>query len=365
MDIAALLKQLSHTYGLSGHEAAIRSAVLAEFGRFATETRVDKMGNAVALLRGTNWPTRRGTPQRESPRRSIMLATHMDEIGLMVAGVKHGFIHVVEIGGVDARVLLGQEVIVHGRRDLPGLVASTPPHLLKAHERGKIIPVDKLWIDVGLPAKQVEQLVRVGDVISMRRAVLELKNGLLAGKAFDNRASIAAVAVCLEQLQHMEHTWDVLAVATVQEEETALGAATSAFALQPDVAIAIDVTFGTQHNADGVETFALGKGPTVNIGPNMHPKMTQGLLDAAKRIEIEPRLEPLPGHSGTDGWVIQTARSGIPTGIVAIPLRSMHTPVETIAIKDIERTGRLLAEFIRGLDEEFYRSLIDYPDKMT
>ncbi len=160
-------------------------------------------------------------------------------------------------------------------------------------------------------------------------------------------------------MQQRQHAWDVLAVATVQEEETLLGAATSAFALQPDVAIAIDVTFGTQHNADGVETFALGKGPTVNIGPNMHPKMTQGLLAAAKRIELDARLEPLPGHSGTDGWAIQTARSGIPTGIVAIPLRSMHTPVETVAIKDIERTGRLLAEFIRGLDEEFYRSLID------
>ncbi len=354
MDIAPLLKKLSQTQGLSGHEVDIRLAVLEEFGRFATETRVDKMGNAVALQRGAD-----RTVPRTAPRRSIMLATHMDEIGLMVAGVKHGFIHVVAVGGVDARILPGQEVIVHGRRDLPGIVASTPPHLLKAHERSKIVPLDKLWIDVGLPARQVEQLVQVGDLISLRRSVLELKNGLLAGKAFDNRASVVAVAVCLEQLQHTEHAWDVLAVATVQEEETALGAATSAFALRPDIAIAIDVTFGTQHGADGVETFPLGKGPTVNIGPNMHPRMTQGLLDAAKRIEIEARLEPLPGNSGTDGWVIQTARSGIPTGIVAIPLRSMHTPVETVAIKDIERTGRLLAEFIRGLDEEFYRSLVD------
>jgi tetrahedral aminopeptidase len=354
MDITALLKKLSQTQGLSGHEADVRAVVLEEFGRLGTEPRVDKMGNAVALQCGTDRPT-----SRTAPRRSIMLATHMDEIGLMVAGVKHGFLHVVAVGGVDARILPGQEVIVHGRRDLPGIVASTPPHLLKASERSKIVPIDKLWIDVGLPARQVAQLVSVGDLISMRRAVLELKNGLLAGKAFDNRASVAAVAVCLEQLQHMPHAWDVLAVATVQEEETLLGAATSAFALQPDAAIVIDVTFGTQHNADGVETFALDKGPTVNIGPNMHPKMTQGLLAAAKRLEMEARLEPLPGNSGTDGWVIQTARSGIPTGIVAIPLRSMHTPVETVAIKDIERTGRLLAEFIRGLDEEFHRSLID------
>jgi len=357
VDTAALLKQLSQTSGISGHEAPIRSVVLKEWGSRADETHVDKMGNALAV--------RRGTDRMAAPRRSIMLATHMDEIGLMVAGVKHGFIHVVELGGIDARILPGQEVIVHGRRDLPGLVASTAPHLLKAAERSKVVPLEHLWIDVGLPAQQVEQVVRVGDLISFRRSVLELKNGLLAGKAFDNRASVSAVAVCLEQLHQTQHQWDVLAVATVQEEVGLLGAATSAFALQPDVAIAIDVTFATQHNANDTETFALDKGPTINIGPNMHPRMVQGLRDAAQRLELETRLEPLPGHSGTDGWAIQVAREGIPTGLVGIPIRSMHTPVETVSVKDVERTGRLLAEFIRGLNEEFYQSLIDYPDKLT
>jgi len=362
MDTAALLKQLSQTPGISGHEAEIRSAVLREWGRWADETRVDKVGNALAVRRGMDY---RGTDRAADPRRtdrrhrSIMLATHMDEIGLMVAGVKHGFIHLVALGGVDARILPGQEVIVHGRRDLPGLVASTPPHLLKAAERHKVVPLDQLWIDVGLPARQAEQLVRVGDLISLRRSVIELKNGLLAGKAFDNRASITAVAVCLEQLQQTQHHWDVLAVATVQEETSFLGATSSAFALQPDVAIVIDVTFATQHNATDVETFVLDKGPTINVGPNIHPKMVQGLRAAAKRLELDTRLEPLTGHSGTDGWAIQVAREGIPTGIVAIPIRSMHTPVETVAIADLERTGRLLAEFIRGLDEEFYQSLID------
>ncbi len=357
MDTAALLKQLSHTPGISGHEAQIRDVVLATWGRWADETRTDKMGNALAV--------RRGTDRTTAPRRSIMLATHMDEIGLMVAGVKHGFIHVVPLGGVDARILPGQEVIVHGRRDLPGLIASTPPHLLKAGDRERVTPLDQLWIDVGLPARQVAQVVRIGDLISLRRPVVELKNGLLAGKAFDNRASVAAVAVCLEHLQQTPQRWDVLAVATVQEEVGLLGAATSAFALHPDVAIAIDVTFGTQHNANDVQTYELNKGPTINVGPNMHPQMVQGLRSAAKRLELEARLEPLPGHSGTDGWAIQVAREGIPTGLVSIPLRSMHTPVETVACADIERTGRLLAEFIRGLDEDFHRSLVDYPDRVT
>jgi endoglucanase len=374
MNTAALLKRLSQTPGLSGHEAAIRAVVLEEWGRFADETQIDRMGNALAIRRGTgraaqqpaepaNRVRRRSTAT--ATRRSVMLATHMDEIGLMVAGVKHGFIHVTHVGGIDARVLPGQEVIVHGQRDLPGIVASTPPHLLKPGERSKVVALDKLWIDVGLPARQVERLVQVGDLISMRRAVLELKNGLLSGKAMDNRASVAAVAVCLEQLQARQHAWDVLAVATVQEEESLLGAATSAFAMQPDVAVVVDVTFAAQFNSTGPQTYALDKGPTVNVGPNMHPRMMQGLLDAAKRLEMEARLEPLPGHSGTDGWLIQVAREGIPTGILGLPIRSMHTPVEVVAVADVERTGRVLAEFIAGLDETFYQSLVDTPDKVS
>lgn len=360
MDITVLLKLLSHTPGISGHEAGIRSVVLKEWGRWADETRVDKVGNALAIRRGTDRAAAsRRADRPAAPRHSIMLATHMDEIGLMVSGTQRGFLQLAALGGIDPRVLPGQEVIVHGRRELPGLIASTPPHLLKASERSQVVPLNQLWVDVGLSARRVEQLVRVGDLVALRRTGIELKNGLLAGKALDNRASIAAVAVCLERLQHVQHRWDVLAVATVQEEAGYLGAATSAFALQPDVAIAIDVTFASQHNADGVETFALDKGPTINVGPNMHPQMVNGLRAAAKRLELETRLEPLTGHSGTDGWAIQVAREGIPTGIVAIPIRSMHTPVETVAIADIERTGRLLAEFIRGLDEEFYQALID------
>ncbi|MBI5567800.1 MAG: hypothetical protein HY870_23070, partial [Chloroflexi bacterium] len=273
MDTAALLKLLSQTTGISGHEAPIRSVILAEWGRYTAETRVDKLGNAIAIRRGVAQPehseakstpggppmqsighgqaARRVVHAERAKRRSIMLASHMDEIGLMVAGINRGFIRVTALGGVDPRVLLGQEVIVHGRKDLPGkdlpgVIASTPPHLLKAGERDKIIGLEKLWIDVGLSARQVTQLVEIGDLVSIRRTAVELKNGLLAGKAFDNRASVAAVTICLEQLQTLQHAWDVVAVATVQEETALLGATTAAFGLSPDVAIVIDTTYGTQ-----------------------------------------------------------------------------------------------------------------------
>lgn len=352
MDTIRLLRQLSQTNGPSGHERPIRAAVLAEWGRFATETRVDKLGSAYAILRGTR--------SAATPRRSIMLATHMDEIGLMVSGVAQGFIRVTAIGGVDPRVLPGQSVIVHTRaRDLPGVIASTPPHVLRPADRDKISLVDQLWIDVGLSARQIDRLVEIGDLVSIDRAVIPLKNDLLAGKAFDNRASIAAVAVCLEQLAARPPQWDVIAVATVQEEITLAGARTAAFSLAPDAAIAIDTTYGRQAGTPDNESFDVGGGPTIAIGPNMHPGMTRGLRDAAQRLELNAPVEPMPGNSLTDGWVIQVAREGIPTGIIEIPIRNMHTPVETVAVKDVERAGRLLAEFIAGLDEAFYQGLFD------
>ncbi len=347
MDLTALLTKLSNAHGISGYEDPVREIVIQEFERYADEVHCDRLGNVIGLKRG----------QGNAPRRKIMLSAHMDEIGLMVSGIEKGFLRMECVGGTDARVLLGQEILVHGRQDLPGVIGSRPPHVLPHNQRDKTIPMENMFADVGLPAAQVEKLVRVGDVISLRHEAVELKGGLLSGKAMDDRASVAAVLVCLEVLTSHHSEWDVLAVATIQEETRLLGAATAAYALNPDAAIAIDVTFGRQNGVPENESYPLDGGPVISIGPNMHPRITQGLIDAAKRLELSYQIEPIPGASGTDGWAIQTAREGIPTGIVGIPLRYMHTPVETLAVKDVERTGRLLAEFICGLDEAFIKTL--------
>jgi endoglucanase len=347
MNLVSLIKKLSETTGISGHEESIRAVVIEEFGRFAEEAQVDKMGSVAVVKRGTGKP----------PRRRIALAAHMDEIGLMVSGIENGFLRLARVGGVDPRVILAQEVTVHGRRDLPAVVAWLPPHLQAGADPNKTLPIDKLWIDAGLSQAQAQRWVRVGDLVSIRREVTELKNDLLAGKAFDNRVSVAAVAVCLEALTERQHEYDVLAVATVQEETTLLGATTSAFKHAPDLAIAVDVTFGSQNGSSDTETFPLGKGPAIAIGPNVHPKISDKLREVAQKIELGVQIEPLPGGSGTDAWAIQVAREGIPCGIVGIPLRSMHSPIETVSVKDVERTGRLLAAFIAELDEDFHKSL--------
>jgi endoglucanase len=254
-------------------------------------------------------------------------------------------------------VLLGQEVVVHGRRDLPGIIGARPPHLLPRDERDKPIPYDRLLIDVGLAPEEVARLVRVGDLITMNRELIELKGDLVAGKALDDRASVAAAAVCLEELTRVRHHWDVYAVATVQEEVGLKGAVTSAFGLQPDVGIAIDVTWAKQPGTLDEYTYELGKGPTIGCGPNFHPKLQEALVEAAKALEMSYHLEPATRPAGTDAAAMQISRQGIPVALISIPQRNMHTPVETISVKDVERVGRLLAAFISRLDGDFLDSL--------
>ncbi len=235
------------------------------------------------------------------------------------------------------------------------MIGSRPPHLLKKGERDKLVAWEDLVVDVGLPADRVSELVRVGDLISFRQDLIELgSGGRLVGKAMDNRASVVAIAVCLDLLQSRLHQWDILAVATVQEEVTFGGAITSAYGVEPDVGIAIDVTFATGpgvSEADGA--YPLGKGPAIGYGPNIHPGVYTALTEAAQAIEMAYKIEPMPRMSGTDAMGMQVSRSGLPTGVLSIPVRNMHMPVEIATVKDIQRVGRLLAEFAVRLDEDF------------
>jgi endoglucanase len=347
VDVFPLLKRLSEASGVSGYEHEVRDLVREALGPYADAVRTDTLGNVIALKRG------RG-PQ---PRPSLMLATHMDEIGLIVAGLEEGFIRFAQVGGYDRRILPGQEVLVHGRRPLPGIIGARPPHVLPPDERAKPIDPDRMLIDVGLSPSELASQVRIGDLITMNRPLVALQGGMLAGKALDNRASIVAAALCLLELSRMHHDWDVYAVATVQEEVGVKGAITSAFGLHPDLAIAIDVTWANQPGAPEEYTYELGKGPTIGCGPNFHPKLQKALVEAAKSLEMSYHLEPAARPPGTDARAIQVSREGVPCALICIPLRNMHTPVETASASDIERVGRLLSAFVHRLDEGFLANL--------
>jgi endoglucanase len=230
--------------------------------------------------------------------------------------------------------------------------------LLPESERDGVLGIDHLLVDTGLTQREVEKKVRVGDLVSFANKPLELAGGVLSGHSLDNRASVAALTVCLEELQGKSHVWDVWAVATVQEETSYLGAYTSAFQLRPDIAIAVDGTFAKGPGADGWQTFPMGKGVGLCMGPNIHPFMHKKLKETADRFEIPWFLDVTPRHSGTDAYPMQTTMEGIPTGLVEFPLRYMHTPVESVSVKDIQRAGRLLAVFIASLEEDFVETIV-------
>jgi tetrahedral aminopeptidase len=351
METAALLRELTEARGASGYEAEIREVVRKRFVPNTDEVRVDAMGNLIALKRGeAKDPASGGRP-------SLMLAGHMDEIALMVSQKEKGFLRVAQVGGFDPRVLLGQEVVVHGTRELSGLVVSVPPHFTEPAEREKPVPLEKLFVDVGLPEAEVETAVRVGDIITIRGRWTELAGGYAACKSMDDRAAVAVMALCLEELSRRRHQWDLYAVATVQEETTMAGAVTGAYGIEPTAAIAIDVTFGMQPGLSTAETVKMDAGPSIGFGPNFHPRIFERLVSAAKAAEIPYQVEPIPGASGTDAWGIQVSRAGVPCGLLCIPVRSMHTPVETVCLRDIERSAMLLAGFISRLEPALAETL--------
>jgi putative aminopeptidase FrvX len=362
MNTDGLLSALLEAEGVSGHEQAARDAVRLAWSPHCHDVRSDVMGSLVAS-RWSEASLEAGPSGRESvgdrddsvsPRSpSILLASHMDQIGLMVTKIETGgFIRFTTVGGWDPRVLLAQPIRVHGQSVLPGVIGSRPPHVLGPELRGLVIPIDELFIDIGLAEDEVRRKVRVGDVISLARAPQKLQGKRRASPSMDNRASVAAVAICLELLSQRRHVWDVHAVATVQEEIGLKGAKTAAWGLSPTMAIAIDVSFAAQSGASDID-FKLGDGPLIAFGPNIHPAIHEALVEAATRLEMKHAIEPIAGDSGTDAWATQVARSGVPTGLLSIPMRYMHSPVETLSLEDIERVGRLLAEFIAGLSQAF------------
>jgi tetrahedral aminopeptidase len=343
IELSPFLKQLISLPGLSGHEAPVRAVIAEAWQPLVDELSTSKIGSLHGLRRGAG----------PEPRQRILLSAHMDAIGLIATSVVEGLVHFTQVGGIDPRILPGQLVTVHGRKDLPGVVAQPADRLLPAAHKGKPVGMEYLLVDTGLTAQETAELVRPGDLISFAQPPIELAGETLSGHSLDNRASVAAVTLCLEELKHSAAAWDVWAVASVQEETVLGGAITSPFDIRPNLAIAIDVTHAKGPGVSDYRGFPLGEGPTLGWGPNVHPPANKALKDLADKLEIPTSMEPMPHHSGTDAIGIQVVAEGIPTLVIGIPLRYMHTPVEMVSLKDINRTAHLMAEFIARLEPDF------------
>ncbi len=346
-----LIKTLSLAIGVTGYagDKAIHKVIAEAMTPLVDRVEQDRLGSLVGFKQGQQ------RVAEGKPRRKIMLAAHLDEIGAMVTKIDRGFLRFTQVGHLDDRVLMGQEVLVHGHRDLPGLIASVPPHLLPPDQPADHVDHTAMHIDVGLPPAQVKKLVQVGDLVSFAGAPLELLNGLLSSKAMDNRASIAAMLLCLQALNQMQHQWDVYAVATADEEwGHYVGATTQAYAIRPDVALVLDVTFA---DVDENE-IKLNEGPVITLGPSNHPVVREQLGQVCQKLELKYQTEVVRNGVGTDAFAVEISREGIPTVLVSIPSRYMHSPAEVVHGKDVGRVARLVAHFVAGLDEGFGEKLI-------
>ena len=339
--------------GLSGYENPVADLIEKQWTPLADLVSRSRLGSIHAL--------KRGSVSDNLSRPSVLIAAHMDAVGLMVSRIVDGFLYVAEIGSLDPRVLPGTPVIVHASRtdeELYGVIVMPPANLLPEEKGSGVVGLPYLLVDTGLTPNEITKRVTVGDRVSFATEPVEMTGGLLSGHSLDNRASVAALTVCLEELKNKKLAWDVWAVASVQEEVTALGASTSAFQLRPTIAIALDMTYGSGPGASGYDTFPLGKGLTLGIGPNNHPFLYKRMKEVAQRVEIPIKDEPMPEYSLTDADFMQLTAEGFPSLVLSIPLRYMHTPVEVIALMDIQRAGRLLAEFTASLEADFMNRIV-------
>jgi endoglucanase len=336
------LKRLLSTPGPSGNEGAAAKIWREEAKGFA-EVRGDRMGNSFATLNAG------GSPK-------VMLSGHIDEIGLMVTHIDDkGLLRFTGVGGWDPQVLVGQRVRLQTEKgEVVGVIGKKAIHVMEPEERKKVSEIKSLWIDVGAKdADEAKGMVRIGDVGVVDQDLLELPNGRIASRSLDNRMGAFVVLEALRLLSEEEGVGaEVVAVASVQEEIGLYGARGAAFGLDPDAAIAVDVTHatdtpGVSKNENG--DHALGSGPVIKRATNLSPVVSEGLIAAAEGADIAYTLEADSRSTGTDADAIQFTRAGIATGLVSAPNRYMHSPNEIVDLGDLENCARLISAYIKGL----------------
>ena len=331
------LKSLLHAPSPSGYEQPVQK-VVREFASEFADVKTDWFGNVTAAVNPT------GTPR-------IMLAGHCDQIGLMIKHIdEQGFVWVEGIGGWDIQMLIGQNMIVWGREGpVPGVIARRAIHLLTPDERKKVPEMKDLWIDLGVNNREEAQsLVAIGDPVTFDLGFRQLRNQLAAAPGMDNKVGAWTVMTALAQVAAAQPQAAVFAVSTVQEEIGLRGAQTSAFAIDAQLAIAVDVTHATDCPTMDKKQWGevtLGKGPVIYRGPNVNPVIHRRLLELAADGQLPVQNNGMARAASNDANVIQITRGGIATGIVAIPNRYMHSPVEVISLTDIEHAATLIARF--------------------
>ena len=347
MTRVAFLRKIVEIPSPSGFEQLVQRAIREEIGLYTDESRVDVHGNLIAALNPA------GTPR-------VMLTAHCDELGLLVRYIdESGYLYFGTIGGFDPSTLPGSRVYVHTPSGpVLGVIGRPAVHTLSAEERGKAPKLADLWIDIGAADKEeARKRVPLGSVVT-RAAVLETLNGdIVTSRALDDKAGIFAVLEAVRRIyeQRASLKAGVFFVSAVQEEVGLRGARTSAYGVDPLIAVAVDVTFTSDHPGTSKKELGdvrLNGGPVITLGGHINPHVYQRLVAAAESAEIAWQIDPQAGNTGTDTDMIQVARAGVATGLVSIPCRYLHTGSETASLRDIDQVAEVLARFVLALDEQ-------------
>ncbi len=347
MTVADTLEKLSNACGVAGREDEVRDLMKRFLKPHVDEVREDKLGNVIGTKTG----------KRKAPK--VMLAAHMDEIGLIVKTIsKEGFLRFAKIGGIDDRILLAQKVMVYAEKGpLHGIIGSKPPHIQREEERKKIVTHDQLFIDIGAENQEEARKmgVRIGDPVEFDIKFARVRRDVVIGKAFDDRVGCAVMVEAVKRLK--KTSCATYAVGTVQEEVGLRGAATAAFGIEPDVGLALDVTVaGDVPGVKEVEApIKMKEGPSITVadrGLIAHPKVLRLLTDAAEENNIRYQLETgLPGT--TDAARISLTREGVPSGTISIPARYIHSPSSMLSLKDAEDAVKLTVAAVQKIPEYF------------
>lgn len=340
MNLLNLTKMLCAAPGPSGFEQPVFEVIREALSPFAQDIRTDPLGNLMAVKRCG-----------QENARMVMLTAHMDEIGLIVTGAQDGFLRFQALGGVDKRLLAAREVRVLGEKPLFGVIDTIAPHLQDSQAEAAT-DIDKLFIDVGLTQEEALAAAPAGTPVVFTGPCEELGNGFLCGKALDDRSCTAIVLKAFEALCARDLNVDICCLFCTQEEVGHRGSTVGAYTLQPDVALIVDVTFARTPDAPEALCSA-GQGAAIGIGPNMNRGVTQRLMDIATQNGIPWQPEAVPGgNSGTDAHAVQISREGVATVLISLPLKYMHTPVETVKLSDMEAIVRLVTEYVLQEGEE-------------
>lgn len=336
MNLSEILRELSLSDGVSGAENNAGEKALAMLRKYCPEAYTDPTGNIICTI-----------PSDNANAPHVLLDAHLDQVGLIVTSItEEGFIKVGNVGGLDMRIMPAQNVIVHGSRDIPGVIASVPPHLSGGKE--KVMDVTELLIDTGYTKSELQEIVSLGDRISFDTPFMTLSDDAVAARSMDDRCGIAAILYALELLGGKELPCTLSILFSAQEETGESGAANAGYNLNPDIAIAVDVTFAMAHGDDPVKCGKMGEGAMIGISPTLSGEVSRSLMETAKQEDIPYQIEVMNGRTGTNADRFSVARGGSKSCTLSIPLRYMHTPSEVISVRDVENTSRLLAAWIMG-----------------